>query len=81
MTSDNPQGVPDFEVPANPLLKLPAETPTRRTRQVRRVRPRPEAIGELMPGVAISMRRVEIERHAAITEDLLRTHVEGEGER
>jgi hypothetical protein len=78
VTSDNPQGVPDFEVPPNPLLKLPAETPYRRTRQVRRARPRPEAIGELMPEVAAEVRRIELERRAAITEDLLRTHVEGD---
>jgi len=64
VTSDNEQPRPEFEVPENPLLKLPTETPQHRTRPVRRVRPRPEALGEIMPGTAIEMRRRQLDRDA-----------------
>jgi hypothetical protein len=71
--SDDPQPIPAFEVPENPLVRPATENPRHRTRPVRRVRPRPEAIGELMPGTAVEIRRRELERHAAIAEDIERT--------
>ena len=64
MTDQHPQPIPPFEQPENPLLKLPTETPARRTRPVKRVRPRPEAIGEIMPAAAVEMRRRQLDREA-----------------
>ena len=79
MTSDNRQPIPPFGQPENPLAQLPTENPRRRTRPRRKVgRQRPEALGELMPGVAIEMRRRHLEvraaaLQAAIAEDIERT--------
>lgn len=78
MNETPPQAIPPFGQPENPLLKLPTETPAARTRPVIRVRPRPEAIGEIMPATAVEMRRRELDRlaaqqQAAIAEDLERT--------
>jgi hypothetical protein len=79
VTSDNPQPVPPFGVPENPLAKAPTENPYRRTRPVRRAGPpRPLPIGRLMPDAAIEMRRRMFEVRdaawqAAIAEDIERT--------
>jgi hypothetical protein len=79
MNETPPQAIPPFEQPENPLLKLPTETPHRRTRPVRKVGPQPPIpLGAIMPDVAVEMRRRELDRlaaaqQAAFAEDLDRT--------
>ena len=74
-----PRGGEQLGQPEIPLAQLPTENPRRRTRPVRKVaRQRPEALGELMPEVAIEMRRRHIvvreaALQAAIAEDIERT--------